>query len=159
MTSTPRIETPFGEESTAAEVIEGIDLSGKHTVVTGAASGLGAETARALASAGASVTLAVRNTDAGESTATDIRKATGNDAVHVRRLDLVDQASIAAFTSNWAGPLHILVNNAGVMALPTLDLTPDGWEEQFAANHLGHFALALGLHDALGQPATRASCR
>ncbi|MER5532914.1 SDR family NAD(P)-dependent oxidoreductase [Streptomyces mirabilis] len=149
MTSTQRIETTFGEESTAAEVIEGIDLSGKHAVVTGAASGLGAETARALASAGASVTLAVRNTDAGESTATDIRKATGNDAVHVRRLDLVDQASIAAFTSSWAGPLHILVNNAGVMALPTLDLTPDGWEEQFAANHLGHFALALGLHDAL----------
>ncbi|KUN42211.1 SDR family NAD(P)-dependent oxidoreductase [Streptomyces olivochromogenes] len=92
---------------------------------------------------------AVGNTDAGERTATDIRKATGNDAVHVRRLDLVDQASIAAFTSNRAAPLHILVNNAGVMALPTLDLTPDGWEEQFAANHLGHFALALGLHDVL----------
>ncbi|GAA4631200.1 SDR family NAD(P)-dependent oxidoreductase [Actinoallomurus vinaceus] len=149
MTSTQRIQTPFGEESTAAEVIEGVDLSGKHAVVTGASSGLGAETARALASAGASVTLAVRNTDAGERTATDIRKATGNDAVHVRPLDLVDQASIAAFTSAWAGPLHILVNNAGVMALPALDRTPDGWELQFASNHLGHFALALGLHDAL----------
>ncbi|MFE2835688.1 SDR family NAD(P)-dependent oxidoreductase [Streptomyces mirabilis] len=149
MTNTQRIHTPFGEESTAAEVIEGIDLSGKHTVVTGAASGLGAETARALAGAGASVTLAVRNTDAGERTATDIRKATGNDAVHVGRLDLADQASIAAFTNAWTGPLHILVNNAGVMALPTLERTPDGWELQFASNHLGHFALALGLHDAL----------
>ncbi|MER5796120.1 SDR family NAD(P)-dependent oxidoreductase [Streptomyces sp. NPDC001980] len=143
------IQTPFGEESTAAEVIEGVDLSGRHAVVTGAASGLGAETARALAGAGASVTLAVRNTDAGERTATDIRKATGNDAVQVGRLDLADKASISAFTSAWSGPLHILVNNAGVMALPTLERTPDGWELQFASNHLGHFALALGLHDAL----------
>ncbi|MFF4960300.1 SDR family NAD(P)-dependent oxidoreductase [Streptomyces sp. NPDC001222] len=149
MTSTQRIHTPFGEESTAAEVVEGVDLSGKHAVVTGASSGLGAETARALASAGASVTLAVRNTDAGEHTATDIRKTTGNDAVHVRPVDLVDRESIAAFTSAWTGPLHILVNNAGVMALPTLDRIPDGWEMQFASNHLGHFALALGLHDAL----------
>ncbi|WP_432175584.1 SDR family NAD(P)-dependent oxidoreductase [Streptomyces sp. Tue6028] len=149
MTTTQRIHTPFGEESTAAEVIEGVDLSGKHAVVTGAASGLGAETARALAGAGASVTLAVRNTDAGERSATDIRKATGNDVVHVGRLDLADKASITAFTSAWSGPLHILVNNAGVMALPTLERTPDGWEMQFAANHLGHFALALGLHDAL----------
>ncbi|GAA3112956.1 SDR family NAD(P)-dependent oxidoreductase [Streptomyces echinatus] len=149
MTTTQPIRTPFGEESTATEVIEGVDLTGKHAVVTGAASGLGAETARALASAGASVTLAVRNTDAGEQTATDIRKATGNDAVHVGRLDLADRASIAAFTSAWSGPLHILVNNAGVMALPTLERTPDGWELQFASNHLGHFALALGLHDAL----------
>ncbi|MFF7469068.1 SDR family NAD(P)-dependent oxidoreductase [Streptomyces sp. NPDC008092] len=149
MTTTQRIHTPFGEESTAAEVIEGIDLTGRRAVVTGGASGLGAETARALAGAGASVTLAVRNTEAGEQAATDIRKATGNDAVDVGRLDLADQASIAAFTSAWSGPLHILVNNAGVMALPTLERTPAGWEMQFASNHLGHFALALGLHDAL----------
>ncbi|MFE2067432.1 SDR family NAD(P)-dependent oxidoreductase [Streptomyces sp. NPDC059467] len=149
MTTTQPIRTPFGEESTAAEVVEGVDLTGRHAVVTGASSGLGAETARALASAGASVTLAVRNTDAGERAATDIRKATGNDAVHVGRLDLADKESIAAFTSTWTGPLHILVNNAGVMALPTLERTPDGWELQFASNHLGHFALALGLHGAL----------
>lgn len=149
MTTTQRIHTPFGGESTAAEVIEGIDLTGKHAVVTGAASGLGAETARALAGAGASVTLAVRNTDAGEHTATDIRKTTGNDAIHVGRLDLADQTSITAFTNAWTGPLHILINNAGVMALPTLQRTPDGWELQFASNHLGHFALALGLHNAL----------
>jgi len=149
MTTTESIHTPFGEESTAAEVIEGVDLSGKRAVVTGGGSGLGAETARALAGAGASVTLAVRNTDAGEQAATGIRKATGNDAVHVGRLDLADKASITAFTSTWTGPLHILVNNAGVMALPTLERTPDGWEMQFASNHLGHFALALGLHDAL----------
>ena len=94
MTST-LIQTPFGEGSTAAEVIEGVDLSGKQAVVTGAASGPGAETARALASAGASVTLAVRSTDAGELTATGTRKAAGNDAVHVGPLDLADRALTA----------------------------------------------------------------
>ncbi|MET7854234.1 hypothetical protein ABZT48_40010 [Streptomyces avermitilis] len=80
MTST-LIQTPFGEGSTAAEVIEGADLSVKQEVVTGAASGLGAETARALAIPGALVTFAVRSTDVGERTATGIRKAAGNDAV------------------------------------------------------------------------------
>ena len=149
MTSTTRIQTPFGFDSTAAEVIEGIDLSGQHAIVTGASSGIGVETARALASAGAAVTLAVRNTDAGERAATQISNATGNDSVDVRPLDLADPASVAAFAGTWAGPLHILVNNAGVMALPALELTPDGWELQFATNHLGHFALALRLHDSL----------
>jgi NAD(P)-dependent dehydrogenase (short-subunit alcohol dehydrogenase family) len=149
MTSTTRIQTPFGFHSTAAEVIEGIDLSGRHVIVTGASSGIGVETARALASAGAAVTLAVRNTDAGERTAIEIIGATGNDSVHVRPLDLADPASVVAFARTWTGPLHILVNNAGVMALPELELTPDGWELQFATNHLGHFALALRLHNAL----------
>ena len=149
MTSTTRIQTPFGFDSTAAEVIEGIDLSGEHAIVTGASSGIGVETARALASAGAAVTLAVRNTHAGGRTATQISNATGNDFVDVRPLDLADPASVAAFAGTWTGPLHILVNNAGVMALPALELTPDGWELQFATNHLGHFALAFRLHDAL----------
>ncbi|MGW3644315.1 SDR family NAD(P)-dependent oxidoreductase [Streptomyces sp. NPDC005143] len=80
---------------------------------------------------------------------TEIRKATGKDDLRVGRLDLADKASITAFASAWTGPLHILVNNAGVMALPALERTPDGWELQFASNHLGHFALAVGLHDAL----------
>ncbi len=149
MTSTTRIQTPFGFDSTAAEVIEGIDLSGRHAIVTGASSGIGVETARALASAGAAVTLAVRSTDAGKRTATQIKDATGNDSIDVRPLDLADLASVGAFVGTWTGPLHILVDNAGVMALPELDLTPDGWELQFATNHLGHFALALGLHEAL----------
>ena len=93
------------------------------------------------------VTLAVRNTDAGERTAIQIRTATGNESVDVRPLDLADPASVAAFADTWPAPLHILVNNAGVMALPALELTPDGWELQFATNHLGHFALALRLHE------------
>jgi NAD(P)-dependent dehydrogenase (short-subunit alcohol dehydrogenase family) len=144
-----RIITPFGAESTAAEVIDGIDLTGKRAIVTGGASGIGVETARALASAGAEVTLAVRDADAGHRTAAGITAATGNTAVHVGRLDLADLASVAAFTATWSGPLHLLVNNAGVMALPDLQLTPEGWEMQLATNHLGHFALALGLRDAL----------
>jgi NAD(P)-dependent dehydrogenase (short-subunit alcohol dehydrogenase family) len=142
------ITTPFGFESTAAEVVAGIDLGGRRAIVTGGSSGIGVETARALAGAGAEVTLAVRDTDAGRRTAAEITAEAGN-VVDVGRLDLADQASIAAFVASWSGPLHVLINNAGVMALPDLQLTVEGWEMQFATNHLGHFALALGLHDAL----------
>ncbi|HEY3614314.1 MAG TPA: SDR family NAD(P)-dependent oxidoreductase [Gaiellales bacterium] len=143
-----RITTPFGRESTAAEVVQGIDLTGRRMIVTGAASGIGVETARALAGAGAAVTLAVRNLDAGEATAREITATTGNGAVDVRFLDLADRASIAAFAEAWDEPLHVLVNNAGVMASPEAH-SEEGWELQFATNHLGHLALALGLHGAL----------
>jgi NAD(P)-dependent dehydrogenase (short-subunit alcohol dehydrogenase family) len=143
------ISTPFGFDSTAAEVAAGVDLSGKRAIVTGGASGIGVETARALAGAGAEVTIAVRRTDIGEEVATEIRASTGNDAVSVAPLELTDRASIAAFVAGWDGPLDILVNNAGVMAIQELTLSPDGHEMQFATNHLGHFALSLGLHQAL----------
>jgi NAD(P)-dependent dehydrogenase (short-subunit alcohol dehydrogenase family) len=143
------IKTPFGHDSTAAEVVEGIDLAGKRAIVTGAASGIGVETARALAGAGAGVTLAVRKTGDGERVASDIRSSVGNDEVTVAPLELVDSASVDAFVAAWDGPLDILVNNAGVMAIQELTLTDRGREMQFATNHLGHFALALGLHDAL----------
>ncbi|MET9551361.1 SDR family NAD(P)-dependent oxidoreductase [Streptomyces sp. NPDC006645] len=146
--STGRVTTPFDAESTAAEVVAGVDLTGRRAVVTGGSSGIGVETARALAGAGAEVTLAVRDIDAGERTAGDIRGTTGNRRVLVAPLDLADQASVAAFTAAWDGPLHILINNAGVMYTPELR-TPEGWELQFATNHLGHFALATGLHPAL----------
>ena len=148
-TDTNRVTTPFGAESTAQEVLEGIDLSGKRAVVTGASSGIGVETARALAGAGAGVTLAVRNTEAGERTAADITETTGNRDLRVAPLDLADQGSVAAFVDSWEGPLHILVNNAGIMDVQDLTRGPEGWEMQFAVNHMGHFALALGLHDAL----------
>jgi NAD(P)-dependent dehydrogenase (short-subunit alcohol dehydrogenase family) len=143
-----RITTPFGFHSTAAEVSAGVDLSGRRAIVTGGASGIGIETARALAGTGAAVTLAVRDMDAGERVAADITATTGN-AVRLAPLDLADRASVAAFVRAWEGPLHVLVNNAGVMAIPELQRTPEGLELQFATNHLGHFALALGLHDAL----------
>jgi NAD(P)-dependent dehydrogenase (short-subunit alcohol dehydrogenase family) len=138
------ITTPFGFDSTAAEVIAGIDLSGRRAIVTGASSGIGIETARALADAGAEVTLAVRDVAAGDRVAADIGGAT-----RVAALDLSDLASVDAFVAAWDGPLHILVNNAGVMAIQELTISPSGHEMQFATNHLGHFALAVGLHDAL----------
>lgn len=144
-----RITTPFSRESTTADVIAGVDLRGKRAIVTGGASGIGAETARTLASAGAEVTLAVRNLDAGEKVAADIRESTGNPSVTVGHVELADRASVTQFAREWSGPLHILVNNAGIMALPEIHRTPEGWELQFATNHLGHFGLALGLHDAL----------
>jgi len=144
-----RITTPFGFSSTAAEVIAGVDLSGKRAIVTGASSGIGVETARALADAGAAVTLAVRNTEAGERVAAEIRESTGNGAITVGALDLSDLTSARTFAAAWSGPLDILVNNAGVMAIQELTISASGHEMQFATNHLGHFALALGLHDAL----------
>jgi NAD(P)-dependent dehydrogenase (short-subunit alcohol dehydrogenase family) len=144
-----RITTPFGFETTAAEVVAGTDLRGTNAIVTGGASGIGIETARALAGAGATVTIAVRNLEAGEQTAAAI-----DGDVRVRHLDLAERESIAAFVSGWDEPLQILVNNAGVMALPERRLSRDGWEMQFATNHLGHFELALGLHGALAAAGT-----
>jgi NAD(P)-dependent dehydrogenase (short-subunit alcohol dehydrogenase family) len=138
----------FGFHTTADEAIAGIDLTGKRAVVTGGASGIGIPTARALATAGADVTLAVRNPAAAQAFAAEI----GAD---VRRLDLADLASVEAFARDWDGPLHILVNNAGIMATPELELSPEGFELQFATNHLGHFALAVGLRPALAREGAR----
>jgi NAD(P)-dependent dehydrogenase (short-subunit alcohol dehydrogenase family) len=146
---TSPITTPFGSESTAADVIAGVDLSGKTAIVTGASSGIGVETARALAGAGAAVTLAVRDTAAGDRVAAEIRAGTGNTSVSVGALDLSDLTSLAAFVRAWTAPLDILVDNAGVMAIQELTMSTSGHEMQFATNYLGHFALAVGLHDAL----------
>ena len=125
-------------------MIAGVDLSGQRAIVTGGTSGIGVETARALAGAGAEVTLAVRDTAAGERVA-----ATSAATCRVAALDLTDLASVDDFVAAWHGPLDILVNNAGVMAMQDLTSSPSGHEMQFATNHLGHFALAIGLHDAL----------
>jgi NAD(P)-dependent dehydrogenase (short-subunit alcohol dehydrogenase family) len=145
--------TTYGPTTTAAEIIKDVDLHGRRAVVTGASSGIGVETARALASGGAEVTLAVRNVEAGEKVADVIAEKLppGAGAPRVARLDLADPASVAGFVRAWTGPLHILVNNAGVMALPKLTLTAAGYEMQFATNHLGHFALATGLHRWLAE--------
>jgi NAD(P)-dependent dehydrogenase (short-subunit alcohol dehydrogenase family) len=143
------LQTPFSRASTASQVIDGVDLSGKAAIVTGAGSGIGVETARALASAGAEVTLAVRRPRAAAEIAAAIIGETGYAAVSVSALDLSDQDSVRAFTASWDRPLHILVNNAGIMALPRLERNGEGWEMQFATNFMGHFALTVGLHDAL----------
>jgi NAD(P)-dependent dehydrogenase (short-subunit alcohol dehydrogenase family) len=144
-----RIKTPFGFSTTADEISQGISLRGKRAIVTGGSSGIGIDTARVLACAGAEVTLAVRNLDAGHKVAAEIQAQTGNASVLVAQLDISDQASVKAFVAAWQGPLHLLINNAGIMALPELTRTPEGWEMQFATNFLGHFALTMGLHDAL----------
>jgi len=142
------ITTPFGHDSTALEVVADVDLTGKRAIVTGGSSGIGVETARALAVAGAAVTLAVRDLAAGEATARDINASTGRDDVRIGYLDLSRTTTVRAFVADWVGPLDILVNNAGVMATP-LDYTADGWELQLGTNHGGHFVLANGLHTAL----------
>src|SRR4029077_1337983 len=147
--SMDRITTRFGFNSTAEEVLHGVDLKGKRAIVTGGASGIVVDTAQALAKAGAAVTLAVRNLEAGKVVAQRITYATGNHEVFVRPLDLADQQSVAAFVAGWEARLCILINNAGIMALPSLERTSEGWEMQFATNFLGHFALTVGLHDAL----------
>jgi NAD(P)-dependent dehydrogenase (short-subunit alcohol dehydrogenase family) len=143
-----RIRTRFGFSSTTAQVTAGLDLTGRRIVVTGAASGLGWETSRALAAVGAEVTLAVRSLDAGAKAAAEIAQLTGNTLVRAAHLDLTDRPSIARFAAGWSGPLHVLVNNAGGI-LRNLDRTPEGWEKQFAVNHLGHFELANLLRPAL----------
>ena len=148
------VSTPYGFSTTAAEVVAGVDLAGRRVVVTGGASGIGVETARALASAGARVTLAVRDVEAAEPVADELRRTTGNPALDVAALDLADLTSVATFSAGWSEPLHVLVNNAGVMATPEQRTAP-GWELQLATNHIGHFALTLGLHDALAVEGAR----
>jgi len=144
-----RFTTPFGFSSTAAEVIAGVDLSSKRAVVTGGASGIGIETARALAQAGAEVTIAVRRPESAGPVVEELRRSTGNPAIEIAMLDLADLESVSAFVDGWRGPLHILINNAGIMAVPDLQKTLQGFELQFGTNFVGHFALTRGLHRAL----------
>lgn len=118
-------------------------------IVTGGASGIGAQTVRALAKAGAEVTAAIRNPAAAAPLISASKEENWLGAVRATPLDLSDLDSVRAFTDDWEGPLHALVANAGIMALPALQRTREGWEMQLATNYLGHFALALGLHNAL----------
>jgi NAD(P)-dependent dehydrogenase (short-subunit alcohol dehydrogenase family) len=149
-TSTP-ITSAFGTRSTALDVVQGISLRGRHAIVTGGASGLGLETSRALAVAGATVTLAVRNVAQGEATAQKIRADHPQAVVEVGALDLDNLAGIQKFAADWNArgqALDILINNAAIMACP-LTRTAQGWEAQFATNHLGHFALTTALLPSL----------
>ena len=111
------------------------DLTGRTVIVTGANSGLGLATTRALAKAGAHVVLAVRDVDRGRAAA-----ATVPGSTEVRRLDLADLSSVREFAEDWDGEISILINNAGIMMVPE-GQTADGFELQFGTNHLGHFAL------------------
>ncbi len=149
---TDRVTTRFTAESTADDVLDGTDLTGRRAVVTGASSGIGLETARALAARGMSVTLAVRDTVAGERAREQIERTVERAKLSVARLDLTDRRSIDEFTRWWSGPLDLLINNAGVMATPETR-TAEGWELQFVTNHLGHFGLALALRPHLADGA------
>ncbi|QGN55504.1 SDR family NAD(P)-dependent oxidoreductase [Novosphingobium sp. Gsoil 351] len=143
----------FDDSSTAAQVVAGHDLSGKKAIVTGAGSGLGIETAKALALAGAHIVLAVRDRAAGERVAAAIREQRPDARVEVGILDLSRSASIRAFAAAHASePLAILINNAGVMVTP-LGWTEDGLETQIGINHFGHFLLARELAGALERAA------
>jgi NAD(P)-dependent dehydrogenase (short-subunit alcohol dehydrogenase family) len=147
----------FGKDTSAEEVSEGIDLTGKRALVTGASGGLGAETARVLALRGAAVTITSRDAQKGEAVVSEIRRITGNDAIDVMSLELLDPDAVRTFARDYLvrhSELQILVNNAGVMACP-LARTSEGYEMQLATNHLGHFLLTCLLAPALraGAPA------
>ncbi len=145
---TDLITSPFGAFTPAREVVKGMDLSGRTAIVTGGATGIGIETARALSEAGARVVLAVRNLNAGAKAAADIAQ-TARAPVTVEYLDLSDMHTVIDFTRRWGDhPLHMLINNAGVMACP-LTYTVDDLEMQIGTNHFGHFLLTLGLVPAL----------
>jgi NAD(P)-dependent dehydrogenase (short-subunit alcohol dehydrogenase family) len=139
----------MSDKWTAADVP---DQAGRRAIVTGANSGLGYETALALAAHGAEVTMAVRDTAKGEAAAQQIRAQAPAASIEVRRLDLADLASIDEFAWLWREShpdgLDMLINNAGIMAIPRRD-TADGFEMQLGTNHLGHFALTGRLLDAI----------
>jgi NAD(P)-dependent dehydrogenase (short-subunit alcohol dehydrogenase family) len=139
------LNSGYTAASTAEEVLKGIDLTGRNVIVTAGHSGIGLETTRALAAAGASVLVGVRHPDRAAASLASIGR------VEVDRLDLADPASIEEFAARYRASgraLHILINNAGIMS-PDLARDARGYEQQFATNHLGHFQLTHGLLPAL----------
>ncbi|WP_250035224.1 SDR family NAD(P)-dependent oxidoreductase [Paractinoplanes maris] len=121
-----RINTPFTARTTAAEVLAGVDLTGKRILITGGGSGLGQAAADALRQAGAEVVSPAR-----------------------KELDLSDLGSVRAYSEAWTGPVDAVIANAGIMAVPERRLTAQGWELQLGTNFLGHFALLTGLREHL----------
>ncbi len=136
------IDSPFGYRSSAREVVAGIDLTGKKVLVTGGYSGIGTETVRALAEAGASVMVGARRPEQAQ----EVLAETSGD-ISIKPLDLSDPASIDSFAREvsaiW-GQIDILINNAAIMASPLMR-DARGFEMQFATNHLGHFQLTARL--------------
>ncbi|MDC2954396.1 SDR family NAD(P)-dependent oxidoreductase [Streptomyces gilvifuscus] len=151
--STPqhKIGSGFGTTSTADDVLQGLDLTGKLALVTGGYSGLGLETTRALTKAGAQVVVPARRR------ATAEEALAGLDGVEVDELDLGDLGSVRSFAERFLASgrvLDIVIDNAGIMACPETRVGP-GWEAQFATNHLGHFALVNRLWPAIAAGGAR----
>jgi NAD(P)-dependent dehydrogenase (short-subunit alcohol dehydrogenase family) len=146
-----KIGSGFGARSTADDVLAGIDLTGKTAVVTGGSSGLGLETTRALARAGARVIVPARRRAVAE------EAVGGIDGVETDDLDLADLDSVRGFAERFLASgrsIDIMINNAGVMACPETRVGP-GWEAQFATNHLGHYALVNRLWPAIARGGAR----
>ncbi|MFD5799385.1 SDR family NAD(P)-dependent oxidoreductase [Streptomyces diastatochromogenes] len=144
-TAQHKIGSGFGAESTADDVLQGIDLTGKLAIVTGGYSGLGLETTRALTKAGAEVVVPARRPD------TAREALAGLHGVEVDELDLGDLESVRAFAERFLASgrtVDFMINNAGIMACPETRVGP-GWEAQFATNHLGHYALVNRLWPAI----------
>ncbi|MDQ7804177.1 SDR family NAD(P)-dependent oxidoreductase [Amycolatopsis sp. A133] len=143
-TAQHKIGSGFGATSTAAEVVAGIDLTGKLAIVTGGYSGIGLETTRALTAAGAHVVVPARR----RATAEEALRGLGN--VEVGELDLADLGSVRAFAARFLASgrgIDVFIGSAGIMACPETRVGP-GWEAQFATNHLGHFAVVNRLWPA-----------
>lgn len=146
------VNSGYAARTLAAAILEGADLAGKTAIVTGGYSGIGLETTRALAGAGAQVIVPARSKDKAEAA---LKGVAG--AVTLAEMDLVDLRSVERFARDFAKTgkaLHLLINNAGIMACPETRVGP-GWEAQFATNHLGHFALTRALIPSLEKPGAR----
>lgn len=147
MTGQPQqpLTSGFGPASTATDVLDGVDLTGRVTVITGGYSGIGLETVRALHAVGTEIVVAARDTERARAAVKDL------DGVEVEQLDLIDPASVDAFADRFLAsgrPLHLLINNAAIMATP-LARDKRGLESQLAVNHFGHFQLTTRLWPAL----------
>ncbi|XP_011030152.1 PREDICTED: short-chain dehydrogenase TIC 32, chloroplastic-like isoform X3 [Populus euphratica] len=145
----------FSASSTAEDVTQGIDGSGLTAIVTGASSGIGAETARVLALRGVHVVMGVRNLEAGRAVKEAIVKGNPNAKLDAMDLDLSSMASVKKFAEDFKSlnlPLNLLINNAGIMATPFM-LSRDNIELQFATNHVGHFLLTNLLMETIRKTA------
>jgi NAD(P)-dependent dehydrogenase (short-subunit alcohol dehydrogenase family) len=145
------INSGFGVRSTASDVLRGVDLSGKLAIVTGGYSGLGLETTRALAAAGARVIVPARRRAAAQ------EAVNGIDGVEVEELELTDLDTVRSFAERFLSSgrgIDMMINNAGIMAVPETRVGP-GWEAQFATNHLGHYALVNRLWPAIARGGAR----
>ena len=142
----------FDATSTTDDVLQGVDLTGKRIVVTGASAGLGEETTRSLAAHGASVSMAARDPERNAAAAARIRTSVPDADLELRTLDLASLANVRLFATSFLADhdrIDVLVNNAGVMACPRAK-TSDGFEMQIGTNHIGHFLLTQELMPAIG---------